>query len=112
MIRLLLFAAAAAAVLYAQGPTPKIAAGALQCYAIRRAPPATVPGSLNVQTYCYAGKPVVTNHSVLILAGGQTIDCHTYGADIVVWQLSDLGNGAVRYQVSANGAAIIQGTLP
>jgi len=120
-MRTVLAAAVLAAVLPAQ-TVVQVTAGALTCGACRRTPPTTAASSLNVQTYCWAGSVVVTNHSTLIPPGASVVDHHNYGAgcatgstgscDLVTWQFTDAGNGAVAYQVTANGAPTTQGTLP
>lgn len=97
--------------LMAQSPSPKITAGTLACYAIRRAPVASLPGWLNVQTYCYRGSAVISNHSNLIPPGGSIIDNNGDGRDGVAWQFWDNGGGTIRFQVS-NGGPVVQGVLP
>ena len=120
-MRLILAAVALVAAAQAQSVV-QIKAGALTCAALRRTPPTTVPNSLNVQSYCYSGVPLVTNYSNLITPGTITIVSHQYGpgcapgasgsCDIVVWQFSDAGSGNVAYQVCANGSTVQNGTLP
>jgi len=105
----LILACALASVALAQ-TTVKVQVGALTCYALRRQ---VINGSQNVQTYCFAGTPVVTNHSDLIKPGAAVLAVHTYGSDVVVWRFSDLGGGAISYEVQVSDSGPSKsGNLP
>ena len=107
---------------YGQTPVQK-KAGALTCGAVRRPSPATVPTAANIQTYCYAGAPLVSNYSNLVLPGASTIVTHQWGAGCVgSWSgtVNYADNSIVAYSGAyytalaasgpANGGAVVPGT--